>query len=548
MSTSSSAVVPADAERTAARPGTLNEPVGQTTPRAGSPAGSPTGPDPGSRPGPVTPRAGSPVDPSAGSSTDTPRRSSTDTPGSLTDALGVVGWSHLDPLLLGALALQAPVLLVGEHGTAKTLLVERVAAALDQEFRHYNASLVNYDDLVGIPIPDENGDLRFVGTAGAVWDAEFVFFDEVNRCRPDLQNKLFPIVHERRLAGQDLQRLRHRWAAMNPPSELDATDFGRGPDGGFSGGYFGAEPLDIALADRFWFVVRVPGWKDLSRGDRAALAAGTSPVIDEEARHDLAALLRRVAYLTDVAEAEFGAVLSGWAVHVADLLRGTGIVLSPRRVRVLVRATAATIAASSTLAPAVNPRNVAELTLRNALPCWADARPPSELSVVAAHVQAWELAEGSLDEVTREILSEPNAVRRIRTALRLGAGQPEVARTVTGALAAQPTQARRTALAVVVSRALSEQPLTPAAWSTVADLARPVLTPARATATAMPGPQLEAWRRATGLLADEDLRRRPTAPLERALVHGCGPALLAGEDPAALLHQFRAWCHDFGVV
>ncbi len=139
--------------------------------------------------------------------------------------------SHLDPVLLAALALEAPVLLVGEHGTAKTMLVERLAPALGLELRHYNASLLNYDDLVGIPLPDDHGGLRFVGTPGAVWDAELVFFDEVNRCRPDLQNKLFPIVHERRVAGVALPKLRHRWAAMNPPAADDDV----------LGGYLGAE-------------------------------------------------------------------------------------------------------------------------------------------------------------------------------------------------------------------------------------------------------------------------------------------------------------------
>src|SRR5438874_151829 len=97
----------------------------------------------------------------------------------LTQALGIHGWSRLDPVLLAALAMEAPLLLVGPHGTAKTLLVERLAGALELELRHYNASLVNYDDLVGIPIPDEGGKLRFVGTDAAIWDAEFVFFDEL---------------------------------------------------------------------------------------------------------------------------------------------------------------------------------------------------------------------------------------------------------------------------------------------------------------------------------------------------------------------------------
>src|SRR2546430_2360060 len=83
-------------------------------------------------------------------------------------------------VLLAALALEAPVLLVGPHGTAKSLVVERVAGALGLPFRHYNASLLNYDDLVGIPLPDEDGTgLRFVSTGGAIWGAGFAFFDEI---------------------------------------------------------------------------------------------------------------------------------------------------------------------------------------------------------------------------------------------------------------------------------------------------------------------------------------------------------------------------------
>ena len=136
---------------------------------------------------------------------------------SITTSLYVHGWQHLDAVLLAALATEFPLLLIGAHGTAKTLLVERLSKAMGLEFRHYNASLINYDDLVGIPIPEEGQDrLRFITTPGAIWDAQVVFFDEISRCRPDLQNKLFPIIHERRVIGMDLQNLQYRWAAMNP--------------------------------------------------------------------------------------------------------------------------------------------------------------------------------------------------------------------------------------------------------------------------------------------------------------------------------------------
>ena len=129
----------------------------------------------------------------------------------LAATLGVHGWAPLDPVLFAAFATESPVLLVGAHGTAKSLLVERVAEALGQEFRNYNAALLNYADLVGIPLPDDGGSLRFVHTPGALWDAEFVFFDEIPRCPADLANKLFPIVHERKVLGLPLARIRTRY-------------------------------------------------------------------------------------------------------------------------------------------------------------------------------------------------------------------------------------------------------------------------------------------------------------------------------------------------
>lgn len=94
---------------------------------------------------------------------------------SISNSLYVQGWQHLDAVLLAALAIEAPTLLIGSHGTAKTLLVERLAHALGLEFRHYNASLINYDDLVGIPMPEEGQDhLHFITTP--------VQFGKLNLC------------------------------------------------------------------------------------------------------------------------------------------------------------------------------------------------------------------------------------------------------------------------------------------------------------------------------------------------------------------------------
>lgn len=78
--------------------------------------------------------------------------------------LGVQGLEGIAPILVVALAIEEPLLLIGPHGTAKSLLLTSVAAALGLKFRHYNASLINFDDLDGFPLPGKVGRLKAVVT------------------------------------------------------------------------------------------------------------------------------------------------------------------------------------------------------------------------------------------------------------------------------------------------------------------------------------------------------------------------------------------------
>lgn len=176
----------------------------------------------------------------------------------ITEPLGLYGWKKAEPVLLAALLSEEPLLLVGAHGCAKSFVLERLAESLGRTFRAYNASLINYDDLVGVPLPDATRTkLEYLSSPESIWDAEVVFIDEISRTRPELQNKLFPIIYDRRVQGCPLTRLVYRWAAMNPPPTDEDLDDGNAD-------YIGSEPLDAALADRFPYIVSVPEWDDLS--------------------------------------------------------------------------------------------------------------------------------------------------------------------------------------------------------------------------------------------------------------------------------------------
>lgn len=476
---------------------------------------------------------------------------------SITGALGIRGWAHLDAVLLASLATQSPLLLVGPHGTAKSLLIERIAGALGLSMRHYNASLLNYDDLVGIPMPEEgNTKLRFIATPGAIWDAEFVFFDEISRCRPDLQNKMFPIVHERKIVGIHLHQLRHRWAAMNPPSpdDPDLQDTTKEY-------YLGAEPLDPALADRFQFVVPVPNWREMEKDDRRRIVAlngisgdradAQDKLIGTEAQtFPLAELVERAAAYIPELEEQYGEWLADYIVYVVDLLEQAKLPQSPRRARMLARSVIAIHAARLVLeGQDADLETSAEIALVFSLPQTAGEVPPGRATIVAAHRQAWEIASLIEDDGWRQVLEEFDPARRILLADELQFSDDDLSRLITQAMSKTESEGKLIALATALFLAYREQrALTPAAWEPVTRLASNVLEP-RVMSVSIPnnGPDIAIWREIQEWLKSRDQYDNVQAWMERNFVLSGFPDLWRVEGWREALEYFRTTLTLFGI-
>ena len=292
--------------------------------------------------------------------------------------LGVYGFEKQAPAILAALVTGDPLLLIGRSGTGKTFLLNSISEALDLEHRHYNASLISFDDLVGFPYPDEaKTAIRFLETPATIWGAESVLVDEISRCKPEHQNRLFSLIHERRIQGIALERLRYRWAAMNPCT----TDQGGGEE------YLGSEPLDPALADRFAVIVDVGDWDELSDEDRHRVAnpAGEGARSDDGGRlkNELARLQTEFVRQLEACPAE----LLDYVTTVVTTLREGGIRVSPRRARLLARTLLA-----ATLVDGSRSEALYQSILECSLPqrAWGDAPEPAK--VHAAHRLAWGVA------------------------------------------------------------------------------------------------------------------------------------------------------------
>ena len=399
----------------------------------------------------------------------------------LTRPLGLFGWERLEPVLLAALVMEEPLLLIGRHGTAKSFLLERLACALGLSYRFYNASLVNYDDLVGIPMPDVTQTaLRYISTPTAIWDAEVVFIDEINRTRPDLQNKLFPIIHERRVQGAKLEKLRYRWAAMNPPTTGEL---------GLEDQYLGADPLDAALADRFSFLVEVPDWCDLNEADRKAVLLDQFNITPEFS-FDILALLRRSTTTYKTLRANPPKQLCDYFLALEVQLRGAGMRFSTRRLATLLRTSLGIHASRLSLA--------CESDETSSQPEWKDsvflalanghtglaAGPLDKVALLAMHKQAWNIAGLEEDNPWKELLQIVDPIERAVVASKVGfpLTETDLSGVIIEAVASRPSPEQRAAISLVLYLALrSSKRIAATAAETLAGQLSRVLQPLQTT-------------------------------------------------------------------
>ena len=292
--------------------------------------------------------------------------------------LGVFGFDAYEPIILASLVTEDPLLLIGQSGTGKTFLLNTLSEVLQLEHRHYNASLISFDDLVGFPYPDaESGGVKFLETPATVWGAESVLIDEISRCKPEHQNRLFALVHERKIQGMPLSKLRYRWAAMNPCT----TDQGSLED------YAGSEPLDPALADRFAMFIWAVDWENLSDDERLKVASpdGEGKIASDggELRNRIEAW--RAEFLDTVASCP--APILEYVTMAVTTLNGSGIRISPRRSRLMTRnLLALTIVTGNT-----SKRDFLKF-LGSSLPhaCWG--AEVKRNVIAAAHNAAWDSA------------------------------------------------------------------------------------------------------------------------------------------------------------
>ncbi len=249
------------------------------------------------------------------------RKKSVDGTGIL-EELGIYGMSEIENLILAGLVTGDPVLLVGTHGTAKTLLCSRIAGAMGLKFWAYDASKALFEDVIGFPNPYDikNGRISYVSTPMSIWDKEFILIDEISRANYQLQAKWLEVIRSRTVMGHKADSIKYIFAAMNPPD------------------YPGARPLDPALAGRFAFIIRVPDFSSMNNENQIRILRALG---EDDAVHllhqskrnnvDINGIVSRARGRFASLEKELGNKIENYILFLKDMLNEAGFHIDGRR-------------------------------------------------------------------------------------------------------------------------------------------------------------------------------------------------------------------------
>ena len=326
---------------------------------------------------------------------------------------GLYGLSHLEPIIMASLVSESPVLLIGSPGTAKTMLFEKLSTILDLRFKHYNASQVCIDDLIGYPTRSKTGNIEFAPTPASCWDAEAVFIDEISRCKPETQNKFFSIIHEKKLSGIPLVNLRYRWAAMNPP-KFDDDD--QTPESLICEGAF---PLDMALADRFNYIIKFPEYYDFCKQDRLlVISPGEDKFSDETINtfsKDITDMIEDAKNRIPFIHKKYKEAFTYFVYNFSNELKKCGYHITGRRAKMIFNNLIWTTAASQTLSINEDIAETIILVAKNSLPFRAYMKI-DDLYVETAARRSIVISDITSD-IKKVILLEPEPVERVFIAL-----------------------------------------------------------------------------------------------------------------------------------
>lgn len=218
--------------------------------------------------------------------------------------IGVIGWEKNSTPLMVSLFTGLPMCLIGDAGLGKTFAAKQVNKyLLATNICVIDASKADWEELVGpYSMKKYNQDeIEYLKTPMSIWNKEFIFVDEITRADTKIQNGLLEVLNEGTLQGMPTD-ISYKWAASNPLS------------------YEGTQSLSEALADRFAFVLDIPGVMQMTEQDLREITKQGSSVNDKVmSRYLDSSKYKKLETQYEVKAEEFNKYLCGVGATYLDI-------------------------------------------------------------------------------------------------------------------------------------------------------------------------------------------------------------------------------------
>lgn len=158
------------------------------------------------------------------------------------ESLNFQNLEYKEPVLLAALALEKPVLLIGEYGCSNNKLLERLSKELDISFHNCLAPQLNN---------------TLMTNEEKMHKTEALNLDLIDKTSEDTQYDIISLITKSKIKNISLKNLKYCWATTG--SFIEKSN----------------NPICFQLMETFYFIIKTPSFVDLDEDDRYLVIKNT---------------------------------------------------------------------------------------------------------------------------------------------------------------------------------------------------------------------------------------------------------------------------------
>ena len=303
------------------------------------------------------------------------------------ESLNFQNLEYKEPVLLAALALEKPVLLIGEYGCSNNKLLERLSKELDISFHNCLAPQLNN---------------TLMTNEEKMHKTEALNLDLIDKTSEDTQYDIISLITKSKIKNISLKNLKYCWATTG--SFIEKSN----------------NPICFQLMETFYFIIKTPSFVDLDEDDRYLVIKNTD-LEEKPLKINLKKLVDKTKQQIEILKKSSKEEINKYIYTLTKLIEGKIGNISIERVAILKESLYAIYAAKTVINECKNSKNKTTLKdvinshIQNTLPFIFNVDDKKTLNKICN--EAFEISIQS-DTPDKEILLTENSSDKIEYVLK----------------------------------------------------------------------------------------------------------------------------------